>query len=408
MPQDFYSPTGPASSVTDGDAAVSVAPPVEPAATPHPAGGRDPWLAPVSADTQGGRLHRLLWIFAFLVVVLVAPSFIGRVVYSITAARERARHDVALEYREQMQLEQISAAYRTIAQLVGPSVVNIRTQHGPTEGQGSGVIVDKSGYIITNNHVMEGVRTAEILLSDGRRGPASLVGIDELTDIAVLKTEMGDLIPAEWGDSNALEVGDLVWALGSPFGLDKSITSGILSAKERRGIAGRVIQEFLQTDAAVNPGNSGGPLVDIRGQIIGINTAIIGHTYQGISFAIPSELARGSYEQIRDHGYVLRGFLGVEPDRLPDEAAQELGLERDQGVWLVRVDPGTPAADAGMRDGDVLLTWNGEEFSDPILLSQAIAATEIGSEVPVTIVRDTPRGRRELTLTVKVAARPRE
>jgi S1-C subfamily serine protease len=244
-------------------------------------------------------------------------------------------------------------------------------------------------------------------LSDGRRGSATVVGVDPVTDIAVLQTQMSDLVAADWGDSNNLQVGDLVWALGSPFGLQKSITFGILSAKERRGITGsRVIQEFLQTDAAVNPGNSGGPLVNHEGKVVGINTAIIGPSYQGISFAVPSELAKMSYEAVLKHGYVPRGFLGVRPEQVPDELAEELGLDRDSGVLVDQVDPNTPAADAGIRRYDVILSWGGQEFSDPTLLSRAIAATEVGAEVPVKILRITDDEPEEIDLTVKVAARP--
>ncbi len=348
-----------------------------------------------------------MWIFALLTLVLVSPSVVGRIEYAITSAQERARLDVARANLKDFKLEQVSAAYRMIPQLVSPSVVNVRTRRGRGEGQGSGVIVDKEGYIVTNNHVVDGLETAEIQLSDGRTAPASVIGVDPLTDIAVLKTEIGDLTPAEWGDSDKLEVGDLVWALGSPFGLQKSLTSGILSAKERRGITGtRVIQEFLQTDAAVNPGNSGGPLVNIEGKVIGINTAIIGPSYQGISFAIPSELARASYEQIRDHGYVLRGFLGIRPEEVPAELSRRLGMDRNEGVWVMSVDANTPASDAGLEKNDVILAWNGEKFSDATLLSRAIAATPIGTEVPVKVARGLEGDRRDLEVKVKVAARP--
>jgi S1-C subfamily serine protease len=185
------------------------------------------------------------------------------------------------------------------------------------------------------------------------------------------------------------------------------VTSGILSAKERRGIAGGVIQEFLQTDTAVNPGNSGGPLVDIHGRIIGINTAIMGETYRGISFAIPSDMAQYSYEQLRKNGHVVRGFLGVRPEPVPYQLAQELDLDRGRGVWVYEVDPGTPAADVGLRPNDVILSWNGVEYSDATLLSQAIAATPIGDEATMKIVRLTRNGPRERDLKVIVAARPR-
>jgi serine protease Do len=382
-----------------------LAPPVS---SPRSTPARDGSVAESDHRENGNRLHRLLWIFALLTIVLVAPSVVGRIEYSRIAAHERARLDVARENLKDFKLDQISAAYRMLAQSVGPSVVNVRTRRPQGEGQGSGVIVDKEGYIITNNHVIDGLKNAEIQLSDGRRGSASVVGVDPLTDIAVLKTELRDLNVAEWGDSNELEVGDLVWALGSPFGLQKSITSGILSAKERRGITGRVIQEFLQTDAAVNPGNSGGPLVNFEGKVIGINTAIIGPSYQGISFAIPSELARASYEQLREHGYVLRGFLGITPDKVPDRHARSLGLKLDEGVLVAEVAPNTPAADAGLEAGDVILTWNGEKFSDPVLLSRAIAASPIGADVSMKVARDSPRGVKQVDVDVKVAARPKE
>jgi serine protease Do len=350
-----------------------------------------------------------LWIFALLTVVLVSPSILARIEYSRTAARERARYDVARENWHDVNLEQISAAYRLVPQLVAPSVVNIRTHLGAAQGQGSGVIVDKDGYIVTNAHVVNGVSTAEVQLSDGSRGSATVVGVDPMTDIAVLRTQLENLTPAEWGDSNDLEVGDLVWAVGSPFGLQKSVTSGILSAKERRGFApnATILQEFLQSDAAVNPGNSGGPLVDIRGRVIGINTAIVGEAYQGISFAIPSEMARESYERLRRDGYIERGFLGVRPATVPDRLADDLDLDRNQGVWVSDVDPDTPASEAGIRVDDVILTWNGDEFSDPTLLSRAIAATPIGTEVPVSLVRASLGGVRKVDLKVKVAPRPK-
>ncbi len=372
--------------------------------------------APASAERvmnplAGPRLKRLLWVFALLFVVLVAPSIAGRIQYALTAAKERARYDFAREHHKELNLSQFSNASRLLAQLVGPSVVSVRTNRGRGQGQGSGVIVDAEGYIVTNYHVVDGVDTAEVQLSDGRRGAASVIGRDKLVDVAVLKTELDNLIPAEWGDSDELAVGEMVWALGSPYGLQKSITFGILSAKERRGInnpRNSIYQEFLQSDAAVNPGNSGGPLVNAEGKVIGINTAIIGESYQGISFAIPSSIARKSYEQLRRDGWVQRGLLGVKPRRVTDRISHRLGLERDQGVLVVHVMKYTPADDAGMEVGDVILSWDGVEYSDPMLMSRAIAATPIGSKVPVQIVRRGDNGPDRLTLTVTVATRPRD
>ena len=394
--------------------------PGSPFDTPRSSGSQPEFSAPSQATptktpdapvTQQDlhRLKRLLWIFGLLLAVLITPSIIERIQYSITRAKERAQYDVAREVKQEFSLNSISNASRTLANFVGPSVVSLRTSGSRGDGQGSGVIVDETGYIVTNYHVVENVRSAEIQLSDGRRGVATVVGADPLVDLAVLKTEMDNLIAAQWGDSDELDVGEMVWALGSPFGLQKSITFGIVSAKERRGIPSRrrsIYQEFLQTDAAVNPGNSGGPLVNADGQIVGINTAIIGPSYQGISFSIPSSIARSSYEQLRKDGWIMRGYLGVGPTKVPDRIARSLALDRDQGVLVVEVRNNTPAAEAGLEARDVILSWDGVEYSDPTLLSRAIAATPIGTKVNVEIVRLENGQPNRRSLTVKVAARP--
>ncbi|MDZ4658788.1 MAG: trypsin-like peptidase domain-containing protein [Bythopirellula sp.] len=372
-----------------------------------------PTAEPPVTQQDLSRLRRLLWIFGLLVAILVTPSFVYRIRYAFVEAEERAQFDVASDHIENLNLMQLNDASKLLAHYVGPSVVHLRTHQGHGLGQGSGVIVDEAGYIVTNYHVVEGVNSLEVQLSDGRRGTASVVGSDPLVDLAVLKTELGDLHAAKWGDSDKLDVGEWVWALGSPFGFQKSITFGILSAKERRGITTErstgdsIYQEFLQTDAAVNPGNSGGPLVNFEGKVIGINTAIYGPTYQGISFSIPSSIAKASYEQLRKNGSVERGYLGVQPGAVSDNMAQILGIEKGKGVVVVVVWPDTPASDAGIRRGDVVLTWDGAEFSDPTLLSRAIAGTPIGTQVPVEIIRQDGRGTRELTVNVTVAARPK-
>ena len=355
------------------------------------------------------RLRRLMWIFGALMLLLLAPSIAGRIQYAITSAKERAEVDVARKNPVRLQLNQLSVAFRRLAKAVGPSVVNVRTEQAHGMGLGSGVIVDSEGYIVTNYHVVRDVHTARIQLSDGRHGPATVIGLDPETDMAVLKTELDNLIAAQWGDSDALDVGDMVWAVGSPFGLQKSTTFGIISAKQRRGITSprsSVYQEYLQTDAAVNPSNSGGPLVNIEGKVIGINTAILGESYRGVSFAIPSSLARKTYEIIRRDGVVKRGFLGVQPEKVSDSVARHLDLLWNQGVRVGAVVPNTPAEDAGLEIGDVILSWNGIDFSDPTLLSRTIAAAEIGSLVSVEIVRPSIAGPKRLQLTIKVAARP--
>jgi len=418
-------PTGaePKGAEPKGISQVAVSPLAEAPSIQHPSSESKlvgpPPIHVVSTNSPDGpvtqqdlhRLRRLLWIFGILLAVLVAPSVVDRIQYAVTAAKERAYYDVAREMKQNFSLNSMSDASRLLANYVGPSVVSIRTSGRRGGGQGSGVIVDKEGYIVTNYHVVENVRSVELQLSDGRRGVATVVGADPLVDLAVLKTELDNLVAADWGDSDDLDVGEMVWALGSPFGLRKSITFGIVSAKERRGIpSGRssLYQEFLQTDAAVNPGNSGGPLVNADGEIVGINTAIMGRFYQGISFSIPSSIARTSYEQLRKDGWVTRGYLGVGPTNVPDSKARSLGLERDQGVLVLEVRPNTPAAEAGMLRGDVILSWDGVEYSDPNLLSRAIAATPIGATVPAEIMRLQDGEPKRVTLQVKVAARPVE
>jgi serine protease Do len=307
-----------------------------------------------------------------------------------------------------------------VSQSVGPSVVHINTQgggtgllplattrrpHFPSEGQGSGFVVDGSGYILTNDHVVRGAGGITVSLADGRKVAATLVGADPETDLAVLKINADKLTPAVWGDSDAMEVGALVWAVGSPFGLERSITSGILSAKHRAGMAGSLHQDFLQSDAAVNPGNSGGPLVDNHGRVIGINTAIVGDAYQGISFSIPSNVAREVFERIKADGLVRRGWLGVQLADMTEEKAAALGLTDVTGVYIVGLfqqPEGSPAQRAGILGGDVILSWNDHEVKRPADLSRLVARTEIGSTAKVVVFRDN----QELPLEVVVGERP--
>jgi S1-C subfamily serine protease len=235
------------------------------------------------------------------------------------------------------------------------------------------------------------------------------VGTDALTDLAVLKVEDGDLVAAEWGDSDSLDVGALVWAVGSPFGLQRTITSGIISAKHRSGMAGEVYQDFLQTDAAVNPGNSGGPLVDARGRIVGINTAILGESYRGVSFAIPSSVARQVYNRLKTGGQVARGWLGVELRPVTDEDVFTLQLPDKTGAFVERLPTRvmgvaipSPAKDAGMQPGDVVIRWNDRRIRQPSELIRLVAMSDIGSSATVILLR----GGREMSLTVKVGGRP--
>ena len=373
------------------------------------------------------RMYFLLWILAFLLVMLIGPYAVQRFQYASTMGEQQAKVDVAiagLSQLDKLSLDGLSEASRLVAQRMGPSVVHIRTvrtlnagvasddqmrmfgfpQHPQqAQGEGSGVIVDEEGYIVTNNHVIAGAEQIEVLLFDGRHVSGKVVGRDAPTDIAVVKIDAPNLIAASWGDSDTLEVGDLIWAVGSPFGLDRTVTFGIVSAKQRRAVTDTIrYQDFLQTDAAVNPGNSGGPLVNIRGEVVGINTAIVGNTYSGISFAIPSSIAEKMYDTLRSGQAVPRGWLGVQLAELSNERMENLGLDSKDGVLVERVFPDSPAQRAGLQSGDVIQAWNDKQIPDANSLSWEVASTKPGSDATAKVLREG----QELTVKVKVEELP--
>jgi S1-C subfamily serine protease len=366
-----------------------------------------------SQSAAPARKSGALWVVLLIFTLLaIGPYLVGRFVYQTTYNELQAGYDVATTTLTSLKprLNDLELASRLVAKRVEPSVVSIvRPGRRGLHGQGSGVIVDKAGYIVTNSHVVEAARSIEVRLSDRRTAEAYLIGADPMTDIAVLKIDLNNLIAAEWGDSDELQVGDLVWALGSPYGLERSLTFGIVSAKSRRSsshVSSSLYQEYLQTDAAVNPGNSGGPLVNIEGQVVGINAAIFGSAYQGISFAIPSSLARERYEQLKANGRIERAWLGIEPLDVPEDVREQLGLDLGEGVYVGEVRTSAPAGKAGLRPGDVILKWNDHVANDPTLLSRAIAATEIGSTAKLQLVRAGETGKQQLTLDVGVEAHP--
>src|SRR6266702_2361536 len=257
---------------------------------------------------------------------------------------------------------------------------------------GSGVIVDKRGYILTNNHVVEQATKIQVQLNgDTTRYTAKVVGVDEDTDLAVIKIDANKELPiAKLGNSDGVQVGDWVLAIGSPFGLQATVTAGIISAKDRGGI-GQQFQRFLQTDAAINPGNSGGPLVDLSGQVIGINTAIItgSRGYEGVGFALPSTTAINVYDQIIKQGRVTRGSIGVsftEERGTNPITLKELGAQN--GVVIEGVEPGSPAEKAGLKAGDVITSVNGKPVKTGNDLVNPIAQAPIGSKVKIGYVRD--------------------
>jgi S1-C subfamily serine protease len=366
----------------------------------------------MTVDTaQAANRRTLLLVAGFVALVgLIAwPSFVGRMHYARTRAEIAAIRDAA----SGAELSAVGKLFTTLARLIGPSVVNVTSQRrvvsvadeiaalrgftpaGVTDEEvGSGVIIEKDGVIVTNYHVVANSDEIDVTLADGRRFQARLVGADPASDLAVLRIDADDLPTAIWGDSDTVEVGEMVWAIGNPFGLDRTLTYGIVSAVGRRGVLDSPYQEFLQTDASINPGNSGGPLVDVHGRIMGITTAIVGKDYSGIGFAIPSNTARAVSLAILENGYVERGYVGM---------ALRASGPAEFGVLVAAVEPKSPAEVAGIRPGDLVVSFDGEPVAEPAALVLHLTRTPIGERVPLGIVR----GGTEAGVTVQVGRRPR-
>ncbi len=270
----------------------------------------------------------------------------------------------------------------------------------PQRGLGSGVIVTRDGYILTNNHVVDGADEVRVSLTDGREFSAKVVGNDPQTDIAVIKVDARDLPVIALADSDQIEVGDVVLAIGNPFGVGQTVTSGIVSGKGRGNI-GLDYEDFIQTDAAINPGNSGGALVDAQGRLIGINTAIISRSggSQGIGFAIPVNLAHQVMTSLIQDGRVTRGYIGAMIQDVTPALAREFGLKENRGALVGEVKTGGPADKADLQPGDVIVSFNGRNVDGSRNLRLQVAATAPGSTVPMTILRDGEE--KTLNLTIK-------
>ncbi|HIJ59518.1 MAG TPA: DegQ family serine endoprotease [Nitrospirae bacterium] len=258
------------------------------------------------------------------------------------------------------------------------------------QGLGSGVIVDKDGYILTNYHVIKDADEILVKLSDKREHKGKVIGSDPKTDIAVIKIQADKLPTIKWGNSDNLKVGEMILAIGNPFGLTQTVTSGIISATGRANVGIADYEDFIQTDAAINPGNSGGALVNVRGELIGINTAIFSTSggYQGIGFAIPSNMAKVVMENLIKKGKVVRGWLGVSIQQITPDLAKQFELKDEKGVLIGDVVEDSPAEKAGLKRGDVILELDGKSYNEPSTLRNAVAAIPPGKEVTIKIIRN--------------------
>ena len=256
------------------------------------------------------------------------------------------------------------------------------------QGSGSGFIIRKDGVVITNNHVVDGAKEITVVLQDGRELSGRVLGRDAKTDLAVVKVEGHDLPVARLGDSDGVKVGDWVVAIGNPFGLSNTVTAGIVSAKGRA--MGGPYDDFIQTDAPINPGNSGGPLFDDQGNVVGINSSIYTQSGGniGIGFAVPINMAKKLVPELEEHGHVTRGWLGVSIQKLTPDVAEALDVDPQRGVLVAGVTPKSPAAKAGLQPGDIVTRYDGKALKDQTTLPPLVAATAIGTTVPVEIIRD--------------------
>jgi S1-C subfamily serine protease len=312
-------------------------------------------------------------------------------------------------------LVEVDHEFADLVSRMMPSVVSITAiQQAPTDIEsirffgntpefppqlGSGVIVSREGHIVTNLHVIGGASLVQVHLSDGRIFTAQVLGADELTDLAILKIDSANLIPLALGNSDDVRVGQMVIAVGNPYGLQETVTRGIISAKGRRGFS-ETVNEFFQTDAAINPGNSGGPLIDLNGKIIAINNSILSDKggWQGISFAIPSNTVKRVFDDIRKHGHVVHSWFGVITFPLTQPLAERLGISNQRGVFVYGILRNSPAQRAGLRPGDVIIGFNGKNIYDDIDLRNRVAETVVGQKIHARFLRDHSEKQVEVTI----------
>lgn len=275
---------------------------------------------------------------------------------------------------------------------------------GPRRGQGSGVIVSPDGVILTNNHVIDGARDVTVTLTDKREFKGKIVGVDPKSDLAVIKINAKELPAVAWGDATKLQVGEYVLAVGNPFGLNSTVTLGIVSAVGRGHMGITQYEDFIQTDAAINPGNSGGALVNTNGELVGINTAIFSQTggYQGVGFAVSATMAKPIYESLIATGKVVRGYVGIGIQDLNQDLAMSFSVKDSRGALISDVKPDSPAAEAGLKQGDVIVEYNGLAVEDGVALQRMVTRTPVRTRVLVRVIRDG----RERGVTVLVGEQP--
>jgi len=271
---------------------------------------------------------------------------------------------------------------------------------------GSGVIVSRDGYIVTNNHVVEGASEIKVVLSDKSEYKGKVIGSDPRSDVAVIKIDAKNLPELTWGSSDELRAGEMVMAVGSPFGLSQSVTTGIISAVGRANVGITDYEDFIQTDAAINPGNSGGALINMRGQLVGINTAIFSRTggYQGIGFAVPVKMVKQVMDSLIKTGKVVRGWLGVSVQDVSPQLAKQFGVESAEGALVGEVVKGSPAEKAGIKRGDVIVGVDGKKVEDSGHLRNMAASTKVGSRLKLDIIRD----KNKMTVDVEVGEQPKD
>ena len=376
-------------------------------------------------------MKRLWLLFAQTVTVLLALYFVVATLQPSWLQRNntvRSNAGVALVEAPQSDANRAAVAtssFSPAAKKASPAVVSINTstevrhprandpwfqfffgEQGVQNqaGLGSGVIVSPDGYVLTNNHVVEAADDIEVTLTDGRKSKAQVIGTDPETDLAILKISLDKLPVIVVGNSEAAEVGDQVLAIGNPFGVGQTVTSGIISALGRSELGINTFENFIQTDAAINPGNSGGALVDVNGNLVGINTAIYSRSggSMGIGFAIPMAIAKNVLDSIVRDGKVTRGWIGVEPNDLTPELADTFGVKADEGVIITGVLQNGPAADAGIRPGDVITQVGDKPVRHVQELLTAVAALTPGTESPLQV----KRGDSTVTIAVTPGTRP--